>query len=401
MPNSGAKLFQPIRVGNMSLTHRVVLAPLTRYRATEAHVPTDIMAEYYAQRASVPGTLLITEATFIAAKAGGYEQVPGIWSDEQVEGWKKVVDAVHAQGSYIYLQMWAIGRAALPDVLAQPDGPRNPGGPHPYISASDIPLSTRKDGPNPRPLNHEEILEYIELYGQAAHNAVHRAGFDGVEIHGAHGYLVDQFLQDVSNKRTDQWGGGIENRVRFALEVIKSVVNEVGEERTGIRLSPFSQFQDMHMDHPQPTFALLVARIREAYPRFSYIHIVEPRVMGKLGNVDREPLAGESNDFLRAIWKGPNSLTNGSVYLGAGGHTPETALKDAEDNDQLIVFGRYYISNPDLPSRIRKNISLTPYDRKTFYVPGDPVGYIDYAFADPETEANFKARRGEQTRASL
>ncbi|KAL5505006.1 hypothetical protein ACEPAH_7669 [Sanghuangporus vaninii] len=397
MPNSGAKLFQPIRVGNLNLSHRVVLAPLTRYRADAAHVPTDVMADYYAQRASVPGTLLITEATFIAAKAGGYEQVPGIWSDAQVEGWKKVVDAVHAQGSYIYLQLWAIGRAAVYNVITQPDSPRNPGGPHPYVSASNIPLSTKKDNPSPRPLTYEEILEYIELYGQAAHNAVHRAGFDGVEIHGAHGYLIDQFIQDVSNKRTDQWGGNIENRTRFALEVIKKIVSVVGEERTGIRLSPFSTFQDMHMEHPQPTFAYLVSRMREAYPHFSYIHVVEPRAAG---SADRTPLAGESNDFLRAIWKSPSSEKNGSVYLSAGGYKPESALEDAEKTDDLIVFGRFFISNPDLPARIKKGIPLTPYDRATFYTPGNPVGYIDHAFADKETEERYKGKKGEREKLS-
>ena len=152
-----------------------------------------------------------------------------------------MVDAVHAQGSYIYMQLWQLGRASLPEVLAQPDSPANPGGPYPYVSASDVRMSGRDV--SPRPLTHDEILEYIELFGQAAHNAVHRAGFDGVEIHGAHGYLVDQFTQDVSNKRTDIWGGSIENRTRFALEVIKKVTSVVGPERTGIRLSPFSTFQ--------------------------------------------------------------------------------------------------------------------------------------------------------------
>lgn len=238
--------------------------------------------------------------------------------------------------------MWQLGRAAQPDVLAKPDSPSNQGGPYPYVSASNVPLPERQGGPSPRPLTHDEILEYIELFGQAAHNAVHRAGFDGVEIHGAHGYLIDQFIQDVSNKRTDEWGGSIENRSRFALEVIKKVTSVVGEERTGIRLSPFSTFQGMHMDHPQPTFAYLVSRIRESYPRFAYLHVVEPRVAA---GQDRVVLAGESNDFLRAIWKGPDSERNGSVYVSAGGYTPENALTDAEEKGDLIVFGRHYISN--------------------------------------------------------
>ncbi|KAL5532355.1 hypothetical protein ACEPAF_5925 [Sanghuangporus sanghuang] len=396
MSRSSAKLFQPIRVGSLNLSHRIVFAPLTRFRADDAHVPTDIMVDYYAQRASAPGSLLITEAAFIAAKAGGYDNAPGIWSDEQVAAWKKVTDVVHAQGSYIFMQLWQLGRTANPEILAQPDSPKNPGGPYPFVSSSDIPISERKDGPAPRPLTHEEILEYVELFGRAAHNAVHRAGFDGVEIHGAHGYLVDQFLQDIANKRTDQWGGNIENRSRFALEVIKKIVDAVGEERTAIRLSPFNTVEGMRMDHPQPTFAYLVSRIREAYPRFAYLHVVEPRVAG---NSEREVLAGESNDFLRAIWKSPDSEKNGSVYLSAGGYTPEDAVKDAEEKGDLIVFGRYYISNPDLPTRIKKNIPLAPYDRKTFYAPGSLEGYIDYPFADPETEALFKAKKEERDRA--
>lgn len=241
MTSNTPKLFQPIRVGNVTLAHRVVLAPLTRLRATDAHDPTDIMVDYYAQRASVPGTLLISEATFIAARAGGSNNVPGIWSSEQIEKWKEVADAVHARGSYIFMQIWALGRAANPDIIASPDSVSNPGGPYPYISASDIQL-TNKPVP-PRALTDAEVKEYIELFGQAAKNAVFGAGFDGVEIHGAHGYLVDQFLQDVSNKRTDEWGGSVEKRSRFPLEVIKSIVNAVGEERTAIRLSPFSYFQ--------------------------------------------------------------------------------------------------------------------------------------------------------------
>ncbi|KAH8119681.1 NADH:flavin oxidoreductase/NADH oxidase [Phellopilus nigrolimitatus] len=393
MPHSTASLFQSVRVGDLTLQHRVVFAPCTRFRADDAHVPTDAMVDYYAQRASVPGTLLIAEATLIAAKAGGADDVPGIWSAAQVAGWKKVVDAVHAQGSYIYLQLWQFGRAALPHILARPDSPSNPGGPHPYVSASDIPLTGRAE--RPRALTHDEILEYIELFGAAAHNAVHGAGFDGVEVHGANGYLVDQFTQDVSNKRTDQWGGSIENRTRFALEVLKKIASVVGEERTAIRMSPFNPFQDMRMVHPEPTFAHLVHRIRESYPRFAYIHVVEPRIAGAS---DRQAQAGESNDFLRAIWKTPESGGNGSVYVTAGGYKPESALEIAETKGDLVAFARYYIANPDLPARIKKGIPFTPYDRETFYAPG-LAGYTDQKFADPETEANYERLAKEIKRA--
>ncbi|OCB91219.1 NADH:flavin oxidoreductase/NADH oxidase [Sanghuangporus baumii] len=399
MPHSGAKLFQPIRVGNCELSHRVVLAPLTRYCADDAHVPTDLMVEYYAQRACIPGTLAITEATFIAPKAGGYDNAPGIWSDEQVDAWKKVVDAVHAQGSYIFMQLWQLGRTAMPEILSLPDCPKNPGGPYPFVSSSAVAMPERRDGPLPRPLEHEEILEYIEIFGKAAHNAVHRAGFDGVEIHAAHGYLLDQFLQDTCNKRTDQWGGSIENRTRFAWEVVKKVVSVVGEERTGIRITPFNTMQGMHMEHPQPTFAHLVSRIREAYPRFAYLHTVEPRISGYF---DREVQAWESNDFLRSIWKSPDSEKNVSAFLSAGGYIPENALKDAEEKGDLIVFGRYYIPNPDLPARIRKEIPFTPYDRSKFYISGVTAeGYIDYTFADAETQTLYNTKREVRVRAQI
>lgn len=239
--STATKLFQPTRVGKLTLNHRVILAPLTRFRATDSHVPTDLMVDYYAQRASVPGTLLVTEATYIAARAGGMDNVPGIWSPEQIQGWKKVTEAVHSRGSHIFLQIWALGRAAFTEVITATDSVSNPGGPYLYISASDVQLSDRTIPP--RALTDAEIWEYVALYAQAAKNAVFGAGFDGVEIHGAHGYLIDQFIQDVSNKRSDEWGGSIEKRSRFPLEVIKAVVNAVGEERTAIRMSPFSTFQ--------------------------------------------------------------------------------------------------------------------------------------------------------------
>lgn len=362
MAETVPKLFQPIRVGNLTLGHRVTLAPLTRFRASDAHVPTDLMVDYYAQRASVPGTLLITEATFIAAQAGGMNNVPGIWSPEQVEGWKKVTEAVHARGSYIFMQLWALGRAADSNIITAPDSISNPGGPYPYVSASDVQLSGRPIPP--RALSDAEILEYVELYTQAAKNAVLGAGFDGVEVHGAHGYLLDQFIQDVTNKRTDDWGGSIDKRSRFPLQVLKSVIDAVGEERTAIRLSLFSTFQgtlsvlclffativacltsfflDMRMDDPYPTFTYLVTQIRQLYPRFAYLHVVEPRVAA---GMDREPLPGESNDFIRAIWTVPGSKENGSVLMSAGAYNRQLALQVAEEKDELIAFGRPFIPN--------------------------------------------------------
>jgi NADPH2 dehydrogenase len=227
-------LFTPIKVGGMNLNHRIVLAPLTRLRAHLTHVPGPYAATYYAQRASVPGTLLISEGTYISQAAGGKDFVPAINTQEQIAGWKEVTDAVHEKKSFIYCQLWALGRAAFPDVLAKENN-------SPLVSASPIPLSIRPTSV-PHALTESEIKTCITTYAAAARNAM-EAGFDGVEIHGANGYLIDQFLQEVSNTREDNWGGSIEKRARFAIEVVDAITKEVGAEKVGIRLSPWSPFQ--------------------------------------------------------------------------------------------------------------------------------------------------------------
>ncbi|KAH7890597.1 hypothetical protein F5I97DRAFT_1826692 [Phlebopus sp. FC_14] len=370
-------LFQPIQVGAITLQHRVVLAPLTRFRAYADHVPGPHAATYYSQRGSTPGTLLITEATFISQDAGGYDHVPGIYTDEQIEGWKKITDAVHAQGSYIYLQLWALGRAADPSVLAKNVPPS------PYVSSSDVTLTGHPVPP--RPLTEAEITTYIAAYATAAHNAVHRAGFDGVEVHGANGYLIDQFIQTPSNTRTDKWGGDEEGRTRFAREVVAACVEAVGQDKVGIRLSPWSSFQDMKMPDPRPTFAYLVRALRDAHPDLSYLHVIEPRISG---NPDVDADESESNDFLRDIWNGGEGGEK-RIFISAGGYARETALRTAEDKGGLIAFGRSFIPNPDLPVRIQKDVPLTPTDQATHYQPGNltPLGYSDFPFADGRVEA--------------
>ncbi|KAG6914368.1 hypothetical protein DXG01_000734 [Tephrocybe rancida] len=367
------QLYQPVKVGAVNLSHRVVFAPLTRLQAMKStHVPVlPLVKDHYAQRASVSGTLLITEATFIDARAGGFANVPGIWSAEQIAAWKEVTDVVHAHGSFIFLQLWALGRTADPAVLASYDTPE----PYPYIGASDKLMASQTRKPTPRPLTIDEIKEYTSLYARAADNAVHRAGFDGVEIHGANGYLVDQFLQDVSNTRTDAYGGSVEGRSRFALEVVDAVVRAVGPERTAIRLSPWGRFQDMGMSDPIPQFSHLVTSLRDTHPSLAYVHVVEPRVNG---TYDREHETHESNDFLCKTW-------GERPYISAGGHTAETAVQAAERDTELVAFRRYYTSNPDLPLRLKNHLKLEPYNRGTFYVPGERadahVGYTDYPFA--------------------
>ncbi|VDB93773.1 unnamed protein product [Peniophora sp. CBMAI 1063] len=344
-------LFTPIKVGNSLLQHRIVLAPLTRFRADDEHVHTDIAIEYYEQRASTPGTLLISEGTFIAPQAGGYPNVPGIWSDEQVAAWRKVTDAVHAKQGFIFAQIWALGRTAFAAVLEKE-------GPYEVIGPSAIPLDA--EHATPRPLTKEEIKEYVQFYAQAAKNAV-RAGFDGVEIHSANGYLLDQFLQTNSNTRTDEYGGSIENRIRFVCEVLDAVAAAIGPERTAIRFSPWSSFQKMRMPDPKPTFGAVVEYAAKHHPNLAYIHAVEARADG----FDIVPeRAGENNDFIRDIWA-PRPL------ILAGGITRELALKITErDKNVLVGMGRHYISNPDLPKRWLHDAVLTPYKREYFYTKG-------------------------------
>ncbi|QSZ34055.1 hypothetical protein DSL72_005635 [Monilinia vaccinii-corymbosi] len=363
-------LFSPLKLGTSELQHRMAMAPLTRFRADDNHVPLPFVAEYYAQRASVPGTLLVSEATFIAPQAGGYPNAPGIWSQEQIVGWKKVTDAVHAKKSYIWLQLWALGRAADPTALEQEGG-------YKVKSASDIPL---EGGAKPEPLTEAEIKEYIGLYAQAAKNSI-EAGFDGVEIHGANGYLIDQFFQDVSNQRTDSWGGSVENRARFGIEVAKAVAAAVGAEKTAIRLSPYSTFQGMKMADPVPQFTYIAQELKKL--NLAYLHLVESRISGILDNDQTEKV-----NFLIDIWAGTSPI------LLAGGFTAQSAQtavnEEYKGKDVVIVFGRYFISNPDLPFRVKKGIEFEPYDRNLFYNRKEETGYTSYAFSK-DFEAQQKA----------
>ncbi|KAI0378663.1 FMN-linked oxidoreductase [Hypomontagnella monticulosa] len=360
-----SRLFQPLKVGNVTLQHRVVMAPLTRYRANKDHIPLSYVKEYYEQRASVPGTLLTTEATFISKRAGGYANVPGIYSKEQIAAWKEVTDAVHAKGSFIHLQLWALGRVAKPDIL-EANG-------FEVVSASDVPYEEGKH--IPRPLTVDEIQIFVADYAQAARNAI-EAGFDGVEIHGANGYLIDQFIQDVSNKRQDQYGGSIENRARFAVEVTSAVVAAVGADKVGIRLSPHSTFQGMEMDDPVPQFTYVIQQLKKF--KLAYLHVVQSYIEGRDNATDQITFAVEAWD-------------NTSPVLVAGGLNADTAkaLVDDrfKDRDVAVVFGRYFISTPDLPFRIQKGLSFNPYDRNTFYLPESRQGYTDYPFSEEFVKA--------------
>ncbi|OOF91819.1 hypothetical protein ASPCADRAFT_9233 [Aspergillus carbonarius ITEM 5010] len=357
-----AALTSPLRVGNLDLKHRVVLAPLTRNRADDQHVPLDIVREYYSQRASVPGTLLITEGTFISARAGGMNNVPGIWNDAQINQWKTITDAVHQQGSYIFCQLWALGRAASPEILSQTNDE--------VISSGNIPIA--ESSPTPKPLDEHEILEWIQDYARAAKNAI-AAGFDGVEIHGANGYLVDQFLQDTANNRSDRWGGSVGNRSRFGLEVAKAVSEAVGPERTGYRVSPWSTFQGMRMEKFQDQFTNLIQGLSQL--KLAYLHFVEPRISGGQTVED----AVEQNDqFLF------DAFGNSGAIILAGGFTAQSATEKLQSHPGqkiAFAFGRHFLANPDLPFRIANGIPFNQYNRSTFYTAKSPLGYVDYPFS--------------------
>ncbi|KAI9455417.1 hypothetical protein F5148DRAFT_1226078 [Russula earlei] len=363
--SSASALFQPLPVGAVNVQHRVVMAPLTRFRANKDHVHGELAKRYYDQRASTPGTLI----------HGGFTNVPGIWNDAQIAGWKAVTDTVHAKGSFIFLQLWALGRAAMPAVL-ELEGRFDLVGasPIPYLPLASYAPGAEAEPLVPRELTIPELKEYVQLYATAAKNAI-QAGFDGVELHSANGYLLEQFLQPVTNERTDEYGGSIENRLRFPLEVIDAVVKAVGAERTGVRISPWSTFQGMGTKDPLSTFAAYVERIRDAHPNFAYIHVTESRNLDDL-KANGEP--SQPRDFLRKIW-------GDRPYIAAGGFDRATANSTVEKDGGLVAFGRQFISNPDLPLRLKEGIALTPYNRSTFYIPEAAVGYVDYPFANEVT----------------
>lgn len=363
-------LFTPLKVGSVQLSHRIALAPLTRFRNDETtHAPiVPLVKEYYAQRASVPGTLLISEGTIITPQAGNYTYVPGVWSEEQIQAWKEITDAVHAKGSYIYAQLWALGRTAdLTAMRAQPGGEK-----FDVVSSSAVRMDEKHE--IPRALTEDEIQQYIKDYAQAANNAVERAGFDGVELHGANGYLIDQFIQTTVNSRTDQWGGSVENRSRFALEATKAVIEAVGADRTAIRFSPFGTIQGMGMPDAEreATFSYLARELSKL--SIAYVHLVEPRVNGYL---DVENYSGSLQFFLDAY-------SNASPVIVAGGYKANSAKEAVEtkykNHPVVVAFGRPFIANPDLPYRIQKGIEFTPYNRETFYNAKEARGYTDYPF---------------------
>ncbi|CCF58949.1 hypothetical protein KAFR_0F03530 [Kazachstania africana CBS 2517] len=370
-------LFKPIKIGNIELQHRAVMPPLTRMRAHHpGHIPNkDWTAEYYDQRSQRPGTLIITEGAFISEQAGGYDNAPGIWSQEQVEEWKKIFARIHKNKSFVYVQLWNLGRQAEPAAMAR-DGLR-------YDSASDEiymdeekESSAKKAGIKQHGITKDEIKQYIKEYVQAAKNSI-EAGADGVEIHSANSYLLNQFLDPISNKRTDEYGGSIENRARFALEVVDALVEAIGHERVGIRFSPYGTYGTMSgsaepLIVAQYSYILgeLEKRAKEG-KRLSFVHLVEPRVTNPFLTEGEGADEDGTNDFAYSIWKGP-IIRAGNLALH-----PESVKTLVADNRTLIGYGRFFIANPDVVDRLEKGLPLNKYDRNTFYAMSDK-GYLDY-----------------------
>jgi 2,4-dienoyl-CoA reductase-like NADH-dependent reductase (Old Yellow Enzyme family) len=354
-------LFDPIRIGAIEAPNRVLMAPLTRGRSTRAHVPTPLMAEYYAQRAAAG--LIISEATGISQQGLGWPYAPGLWNAEQVAGWKPVVAAVHAAGGRIVAQLWHMGRIVHPSYL---------GGAAPVSSsATTAPgKAWTYDGKQPyaeaRPLRVDEIPGLLEDYRNAARNA-REAGFDGVQIHAANGYLIDQFLRDNANFRTDEYGGTVGNRVRLLREVTEAVVETLGADRVGVRLSPNGDTQGCNDSDPETLFTAAAAALDAL--GIAFLELREPGMSGTFGKGDHPPIA----PAIRRVFKGP--LVLNSDYDGASGQAQlDSGVADA------ITFGRTFIANPDLVARLRAGAPLAKDNMATWYSQG-PEGYVDYPVA--------------------
>lgn len=360
---TAAHLFEPIRLGEIELPHRVAMAPMTRSRSTQpGNVPNATMATYYAQRASA--AMIVTEATQVSQQGQGYSFTPGIHSAEQVVGWKHVTDAVHRAGGHIFSQLWHVGR--MSHASFHPDGkPVAPSALAPDATVWIVDPKTGNGGmvacPVPRALETSEISGVIDQFRGGAANAK-AAGFDGAEIHGANGYLIDEFLRRSSNYRTDQYGGGQENRIRFAVEVAEAVAGEIGAQRTGIRFSPFITQRNMNDDEAPATILKLARELDRI--GLAYIHLAE-------ADWDDAPVTPE--DFRKAL----RQAFSGKIIV-AGKYDKIRAAKIIADGyADVVCFGRPFIANPDLPRRYRENLPLADFDPATLFG-GDVEGYATY-----------------------
>lgn len=359
-------LLSTYNLSGLDLSNRMVMAPMTRSRAGENNIPTDLMAKYYRQRSSAG--LIISEGTQISQQGIGYPWTPGIHTDDQVEGWKKVTKAVHEEDSKIFAQIWHVGRVSHP-IYHDGEPPVAPSAvkPEGQIFTAD----GMKDFVTPRALDTDEIPGIIEDYAQAARNAI-KAGFDGVEIHGANGYLIDQFLKDGTNKRTDKYGGSLENRSRFALEVVKAVSDAIGAEKTGIRFSPSGRNQGISDSNPKETFGYVLEQLNTY--NLAYVHLMEP--MSDVSDLKNYP--AKVTEYFRNIYNG-TIITNAGYDRESGNKAIEHGIAD------LVAYGRPFLANPDLPARFATKAELNEPDQSTFYG-GDEKGYTDYPFMNESTE---------------
>ena len=359
--NPTTNLFSPVQLGAYTLPNRILMAPMTRLRAVNS-IPNSLMATYYAQRASAG--LIISECAMVSPLSNGYMNCPGIYLSEQVEAWKQITEAVHHKGGKIFLQLWHSGRVAHPALLngelpVAPSAVAAPGTLHTPIGKVNI--------DTPRALETEEIPEIVAQFRIGAENAM-KAGFDGVELHGAFGYLIDQFLQDGSNQRSDIYGGSMENRARFLLEVMDAVTSVWGSDRVGIKLSPSNTFYGMQDSNPKATFSYVIDTLNRY--NLAYIHLMEPNEQ----DLATREVLNRVLPIFRPIYQG-TIITNGGYDKSKG-----NAVIAAGDAD-LVSFGKLFISNPDLPQRFAVNAELNAPNPKTFYGIGDKdleQGYTDY-----------------------
>ena len=360
-------LFTPVKVGAYELPHRIVMSPLTRSRAGAGLAPTEMNATYYAQRASA--ALIITEATQVTAQGIGYPSTPGIETKEQIAGWRNVTDAVHKAGGRIFLQLWHVGRISHP---VMQEGNVLPVAPSAIAPEGELfTYEGMKPFVAPRALELEEIPGIVEYFRLGALNAL-AAGFDGVELHGANGYLLDQFLEDSTNKREDEYGGSIENRARLLLEVTDAVVSVWGADRVGVRLSPGGTFNTMKDSDPAKTFGYVAEKLGEK--NIAYLHVIEPADKSSY-QVDGANISATAH--LKSLFKG--------TLITAQGYTRETGDEVIARGDaDLVAFGQLFLANPDLPARFRLNAPFNEADPSTFYG-GDEHGYIDYPALKHET----------------
>ncbi|KAK0387012.1 hypothetical protein NLU13_5326 [Sarocladium strictum] len=363
-----SRLFKPIQLGKLRLNHRIALAPLSRYRNDEQGVPLPFTTTYYADRAATPGTLIISEATNVSHPEEPHGSA--LITAAQTEAWRRNIQAVHARGSFFFQQIWSMGRAGNPDFLASKGLE--------YRSSSPLPLSAERPAA-PEEMTEREILDVIQDFVAAAQRAL-SLGADGVEIHGAHGYLIHQFLSDRSNVRTDRWGGSVENRSRFLLEIVRALVSAIGAELVGIRLSPFASFQGADSSDYKAQYGHVVAELKRMQVPFAYLHLVEARADPVTWVTGEAPAnRDKSLEYILETWD------NVSPVIVAGGYGPGNAVEAVEGRygkwDVIVAFGRAFLANPDLVFRVKNGIPLNAPDRPSFYMPMTEVGYNDYPFS--------------------